>query len=433
MPKQILLVDDSVTIHRVVEITFAREDYRVTAVKSADEALARAKDLKPDVVLADAGMPGKTGYELCAALKADGATSAIPVVILTGNFNPYDEVKGQKAGVDAHIVKPFETQAMIDKIGEIIKKGARQATTAPSTSAAPPPPAPQRTPAPAPAPQRIEPLSKPLSVVAQETRAKEDFVEIDVSRPAPAPAPVPQARPPVPQPPRPAPAVAKTMMGYAAPTPAPTPVQPPPAAPPPPAAAAPQPTVGSVSGPLPKAPSAMPQNVPQMPRPSMIPGAPTPQVARAAPAPAPVPAKPSAPPPRATLMGIPAVNPASLGPGAVPLPTPAAPKPAAWAPPSAPAAPESAKREPAPSRAEPAPAQQDHFDEQATSVRSVEPVVSAVVDRAQQQIAARGPEYEAIAKLSREVIEKIAWEVVPELAETIIKEQLDRLVRERGK
>ena len=50
MPKQILLVDDSVTIHRVVEITFAQEDFAITAVKNADEGLERAKQLKPDIV-----------------------------------------------------------------------------------------------------------------------------------------------------------------------------------------------------------------------------------------------------------------------------------------------------------------------------------------------------------------------------------------------
>jgi len=58
MPKQLLLIDDSVTIHRVVAITFAREDYAITSVKSADEGIARARDLKPDVVLADAGLLG---------------------------------------------------------------------------------------------------------------------------------------------------------------------------------------------------------------------------------------------------------------------------------------------------------------------------------------------------------------------------------------
>src|SRR5947209_13453899 len=104
MPKQILLVDDSVTIQRVVELTFAHEaDYKVTAAKSADEGLQRARDIRPDIVLADAGMAGqnlKTGYDLCAAMRGDPALASVPVLILTGNFAPYDEARGSKAGAD---------------------------------------------------------------------------------------------------------------------------------------------------------------------------------------------------------------------------------------------------------------------------------------------------------------------------------------------
>src|SRR5262245_53380920 len=128
MPKQILLVDDSVTIQRVVELTFAHEpDFKITAAKNADDGLAKARDLKPDIVLADAGMQGKTGYDLCASLRSDGGLASTAVLILTGNFAPYDEARGQKAGADGYVVKPFETQALIDKVNDAInrKGGAR--------------------------------------------------------------------------------------------------------------------------------------------------------------------------------------------------------------------------------------------------------------------------------------------------------------------
>src|SRR3954454_17531663 len=147
MPKQILLADDSVTIHRVVEITFAREDYKITAVKSGDEAIARAKDLKPDLVLVDAGLAGKSGYDVVAAIKDDPGLDSVPCLILTGNFSPYDEVKGQKAGADGFVVKPFETQAIIDKVGEAIKRGGKAAV---ATAAAP-------APAPVPIPVAVKP------------------------------------------------------------------------------------------------------------------------------------------------------------------------------------------------------------------------------------------------------------------------------------
>ncbi|MDB4970699.1 MAG: response regulator receiver protein, partial [Myxococcales bacterium] len=150
MPKQILLVDDSVTIQRVVELTFAHEtDYKVIAAKSHDEGLAKARDLKPDIILADAGMQGKTGYDLCATLRADGGLASTPILILTGNFSPYDEGRGTKAGADGYVVKPFETQALIDKVADAInRKGGRAASpvaAAPVAAApAPVPPPPSR-------------------------------------------------------------------------------------------------------------------------------------------------------------------------------------------------------------------------------------------------------------------------------------------------
>ena len=108
MPKQILLVEDSVTMQKVVQIAFAREDYQITTATSTDEALARIKEMegRPDVVVADAGLPGKSGYDLAAAIRAEAATKDVPVILLTSNFSPYDEARGQKSGVDAHLVKP---------------------------------------------------------------------------------------------------------------------------------------------------------------------------------------------------------------------------------------------------------------------------------------------------------------------------------------
>jgi len=141
-------------------------------------------------------------------------------------------------------------------------------------------------------------------------------------------------------------------------------------------------------------------------------------------------AQPSAnkpPPPRSTLMGIPTLNPGNLPPGSVAIPPPMGAKPAApWGPPAPAAAPI-----PPPFAAPPAPAAQPAPPAAHSSSHS--PMVAAVTERAVGELSARGPEYEAVAKLSREIIERIAWEVVPELAEVIIREHLDRLVAERQK
>ena len=412
MPKQILLVDDSVTIQRVVELTFAHEsDYKVIAARSADEGLQKAREVRPDIVLADAGMMGKSGYDLCASLRSDGALASVPCLILTGNFAPYDEARGSKAGADGYVVKPFETQALIDKVADAIsRKGARPAAAA----SAPP-------------------------IVATTAGRKDDSLEISIEGGKNVPTPVPATRPSAPPPPAPPPPAAKpptsppqarTMMGIPAPTLTP-PAAPKPAAPSPPVAVAPPPPPPApappppVAKPVAAAALAMPASVPQMPRAPMIPGVPMP-TAPAAKAPDP----PKAPPPRATLMGIPTVNPANLPPGAVALPPtgkPAAP----WAPPTPAHAP-TPIHPTAPAAHAPTPPQQQPMPPPAAPAGHAA-IVSAVADRAVAEVSARGADYEAVAKLSREVIERIAWEVVPELAETIIREQLDRLVAERQK
>ncbi len=83
MPKNLLVADDSVTIQKVVAIVFAHEDYRITAVDNGEDALRRAREERPDVVLADAVMPRMNGYELCQAIKADPMLADVPVLLLS--------------------------------------------------------------------------------------------------------------------------------------------------------------------------------------------------------------------------------------------------------------------------------------------------------------------------------------------------------------
>ena len=86
MPKTLLLADDSVTIQKVVGITFANEDVELVTVDNGDDALVRAREVQPDIVLADVSMPGLNGYALCAELKRDPGLQRIPVLLLTGTL-----------------------------------------------------------------------------------------------------------------------------------------------------------------------------------------------------------------------------------------------------------------------------------------------------------------------------------------------------------
>ena len=94
----LLLADDSVTIQRVIELTFADEDIQVVAVGDGDEAIARLEAAPPDIVLVDVGMPGKSGYEVAGYVKASPRLAHIPVMLLTGAFDPIDQEKAKRAG-----------------------------------------------------------------------------------------------------------------------------------------------------------------------------------------------------------------------------------------------------------------------------------------------------------------------------------------------
>jgi CheY-like chemotaxis protein len=142
MTKKLLLADDSITIQKVIQITFAHEDYQLTITDNGDTALVRAEELVPDLVLADVYMPGKNGYELCAAIKQSPALRQVPVLLLAGSFEPFDEGKARAAGADAWIEKPFESQTLIDKVAELLSATPpADATAAPLAPAAEPQPA----------------------------------------------------------------------------------------------------------------------------------------------------------------------------------------------------------------------------------------------------------------------------------------------------
>ena len=133
MPKKILLADDSITIQKVVELTFSDGDYEVTAVNNGAKAVAKLAEMRPDIILSDIIMPEKNGYEVCEYVKSHPEYRSIPVVLLTGTFEPFDPDRAEKAGCDAVVTKPFESQSLIHKVEELIS----QAQSAPGAAAAP--------------------------------------------------------------------------------------------------------------------------------------------------------------------------------------------------------------------------------------------------------------------------------------------------------
>jgi CheY-like chemotaxis protein len=121
----LLLADDSVTIQRVIELTFAEENIKVVAVSDGDEAISRIDADPPDIVLADVGMPGRSGYEVAEHVKRAPGLKHIPVLLLTGAFEPIDRDKAVEVGCDGVLAKPFEPQLVISRVRELLGLGER--------------------------------------------------------------------------------------------------------------------------------------------------------------------------------------------------------------------------------------------------------------------------------------------------------------------
>ena len=117
---KLLLADDSVTIQRVIELTFSGEDVQVVAVSDGEQAIARIPLERPDVVLADIGMPRKGGYDVAAFVKGRPDLAHIPVLLLAGAFEPVDQARAEQVGADGVLIKPFEPRQVIERVKELL-------------------------------------------------------------------------------------------------------------------------------------------------------------------------------------------------------------------------------------------------------------------------------------------------------------------------
>jgi CheY-like chemotaxis protein len=144
MGKKILLADDSITIQKVIELTFSDEDFEVVTVGNGRLAVERLEEVRPDIVLCDIIMPEKDGYEVCDYIKKHPALGHVPVLLLTGAFEPFDQERASRVGCDGFLAKPFEPQALIAKVKDLLAQAASR--PAPRPAAPPPPPVPEAAP-----------------------------------------------------------------------------------------------------------------------------------------------------------------------------------------------------------------------------------------------------------------------------------------------
>jgi CheY-like chemotaxis protein len=116
MTPRILVADDSITIQKVVELTFSKEDFQIIRALNGVEALAKAKESKPDIILLDIFMPEKNGYEVCESLRKDPQLKEVPIIFLVAAFEEFDKERSLRSGANDYVTKPFESKQLIAKV-----------------------------------------------------------------------------------------------------------------------------------------------------------------------------------------------------------------------------------------------------------------------------------------------------------------------------
>ena len=122
MPK-VLVVDDSSVIRDLIAVNLSLEGFEVSTASDGQAAIEIASDLLPDVITLDVVMPRMGGLEAVSRLRADPRTERIPIVMVTGRAQAIDLERGQEAGVEAYLTKPFEPAELVEVVTRLAREG----------------------------------------------------------------------------------------------------------------------------------------------------------------------------------------------------------------------------------------------------------------------------------------------------------------------
>ncbi len=125
--RKLLIADDEEGVRSLVRMTLNVDSYEILEARDGNEALEVARRERPDIVLLDVMMPGQSGVEVCRALKADRATAATSIILLTAKAQESEVERGFAMGVDDYIVKPFSPREMLSRVQAVLARaGARR-------------------------------------------------------------------------------------------------------------------------------------------------------------------------------------------------------------------------------------------------------------------------------------------------------------------
>ena len=121
-PRTVLVADDDEDILQLVSFRLERAGYTVVTAADGQQALAAAREHRPDLAVLDVMMPGLNGYEVTRQLRADEATATIPVILLTARVQEADVSRGFEAGADDYLRKPFSPQELRSRVQAILAR-----------------------------------------------------------------------------------------------------------------------------------------------------------------------------------------------------------------------------------------------------------------------------------------------------------------------
>jgi len=135
---RILIVEDDPDIALSLRLKLERDaGYEVEAAGSGPDGLRAALSHPPDLVLLDVNLPGMDGFEICRRLRAEAATAAIPIIMLTARIDEADRVAGLEFGADDYITKPFSPKEALARVRAVLRRSGRQDEEAESLVDAP--------------------------------------------------------------------------------------------------------------------------------------------------------------------------------------------------------------------------------------------------------------------------------------------------------
>lgn len=118
----VLVAEDERDIRELIVITLELEGFRVVEVPNGEEAVKKAKEIMPDLILMDVRMPKMTGYEACKALKAEAATKSIPVIFLSAKGQEAEVNTGLELGAEEYFLKPFAPDELSGRVTKVLSK-----------------------------------------------------------------------------------------------------------------------------------------------------------------------------------------------------------------------------------------------------------------------------------------------------------------------